>query len=114
MCKSAVAARCELTEASLVLWVLPSAPGSCLVLPDVLQLWLDSSVLWLRRAAACSVSALMHIWQLCQGSKVNVDPGKRPGGTEEVELNTFLLLSDTGDKSVSFVSACFSDTSVSI
>ncbi|CAK6982588.1 uncharacterized protein LOC128381804 [Scomber scombrus] len=41
---------------------------------DVLQLWLDSSVLCVRRAAACCGSLLTHSWQqVCRGlsSKVN-------------------------------------------
>ncbi|XP_071318821.1 SUN domain-containing protein 1-like isoform X8 [Trachinotus anak] len=33
---------------------------------DVLQVWLDASVLCVRRAAACCVSVLTHIWQVCQ------------------------------------------------
>uniref|UniRef100_A0A7N6ARM2 SUN domain-containing protein n=1 Tax=Anabas testudineus TaxID=64144 RepID=A0A7N6ARM2_ANATE len=41
---------------------------------DVLQLWLDSSSLCVRRAAAFCVSVLTHTWQVCRGlaSKVRV------------------------------------------
>ncbi|XP_028286662.1 SUN domain-containing protein 1-like isoform X2 [Parambassis ranga] len=49
---------------------------------DALQLWLDSSVLWVRRAAASLVSVLIHSWQLCQGSKVtedNIQTGSQNG-----------------------------------
>ncbi|XP_039990510.1 SUN domain-containing protein 2-like isoform X7 [Xiphias gladius] len=42
---------------------------------DVLQLWLDSSVLCVRRAAACCVSALTHTWQVCQGLTSKVTEG---------------------------------------
>nr|XP_046233295.1 SUN domain-containing protein 1-like isoform X2 [Scatophagus argus] len=34
---------------------------------DVLQLWLDSCALCVRRATACCVSVLTHTWQVCQG-----------------------------------------------
>ncbi|XP_063338472.1 SUN domain-containing protein 1-like isoform X2 [Pelmatolapia mariae] len=46
---------------------------------DVLQLWLDSCLLCIRRAAACCVSLLMHTWQVCRGLKVNIqaDNGHR-------------------------------------
>ncbi|XP_026034335.1 SUN domain-containing protein 1-like [Astatotilapia calliptera] len=50
---------------------------------DVLQLWLDSCWLRIRRAAACCVSALTHTWQVCRGLKVNIQPDNghrvRPG-----------------------------------
>ncbi|XP_022598123.1 SUN domain-containing protein 2-like [Seriola dumerili] len=43
---------------------------------DVLQLWLDSSVLCVRSAAVCCVSILTHTWQVCQrlASKVTEVP----------------------------------------
>ncbi|XP_026170566.1 SUN domain-containing protein 1-like isoform X2 [Mastacembelus armatus] len=34
---------------------------------DVLHLWLDWSVLCVRRAAACCASVLTHTWQVCRG-----------------------------------------------
>ncbi|XP_036937287.1 SUN domain-containing protein 1-like isoform X5 [Acanthopagrus latus] len=34
---------------------------------DVLQLWLGSCLLCVRRAAACCVSVLTHTWQVCYG-----------------------------------------------
>ncbi|CAI5657942.1 unnamed protein product [Oreochromis niloticus] len=48
---------------------------------DVLQLWLDLSLLRIRRVAACCVSALTHTWQVCRGLKVNIqaDNRARPG-----------------------------------
>ncbi|XP_047464968.1 SUN domain-containing protein 2-like isoform X3 [Mugil cephalus] len=46
---------------------------------DVLQRWLDSCARRLRRAAASSASALGHAWQVCQGSKVNVEADGRHG-----------------------------------
>ncbi|XP_073346098.1 uncharacterized protein sun1a isoform X5 [Pagrus major] len=48
---------------------------------DVLQLWLDSCLLCVRRAAACCASVLTHTWQVCQGlaSKVNIQSDNRHG-----------------------------------
>ncbi|XP_070782716.1 SUN domain-containing protein 1-like [Enoplosus armatus] len=51
---------------------------------DVLQLWLDSSLLCVRRAAACCVSVLTHTWQVCRRrasklSQVNIQTDNRHG-----------------------------------
>ncbi|XP_044034100.1 SUN domain-containing protein 1-like isoform X2 [Siniperca chuatsi] len=48
---------------------------------DVLQLWVDSSVLCVRRAAARCVSVLTRTWQVCRGlaSQVNVQTDHRHG-----------------------------------
>lgn len=79
-----------------------------LAFPDVLQLWLDSSVLWVRRATASLVSVLIHSWQLCHGSKVtedNTQTGSGNGGTDServlmegggIYAFTFPFLSVTG------------------
>ncbi|KAM9336976.1 uncharacterized protein ABDE67_020014 [Symphorus nematophorus] len=52
---------------------------------DVLQLWLDSCLLFVRRAAAGCVSVLAHTWQVCRGlasklPQVNVQSDNRHGG----------------------------------
>lgn len=54
------------------------------VVPDVLQLGLDSFLLHVRRAAACCVSARAHFWQVCQG-QVHLQVEGRRGGTDLVE-----------------------------
>ncbi|XP_041818702.1 SUN domain-containing protein 1-like isoform X2 [Chelmon rostratus] len=48
---------------------------------DVLQLWLSSCLLCVRRAAACCVT---HTWQVCQGlaSKVNLQTDNSCGGAD--------------------------------
>lgn len=60
--------------------------GCGVVVPDVLQLWLDSSVLCVRRAAACCVSVLTHTWQVCwrltsKVRVVNTQTDNKRGGT---------------------------------
>ncbi|XP_035764695.1 SUN domain-containing protein 2-like, partial [Neolamprologus brichardi] len=62
-----------------------------LALPDVLQLWLDSCWLRVRRAAACCASALTHTWQVCRGLKVNIQSDNGHRGTDRLHLCTFLL-----------------------
>lgn len=54
------------------------------VVPDVLQLWLNSFLLHVKRAAACCVSALAHFWQVCRG-QVHLQAEGRRGGTVFVE-----------------------------
>nr|XP_033466609.1 SUN domain-containing protein 1-like isoform X6 [Epinephelus lanceolatus] len=48
---------------------------------DVLQLWCDSSLLCVRRAAACCMSALTHTWQVLQ-RLVSTQTGYRRGDTD--------------------------------
>lgn len=68
----------------------PAAHCLCaLALPDVLQLWLDSCLLCVRRAVACFVFVLMHAWQVCRGLKakeVNIPANNRQGGTDSQSL----------------------------